>query len=776
MTVDHPRIAAPTQRWRKAMFNIKENVSNTVFVSPLLTKKGSGIMRTLAFVIFCFVCSLATAEVELDKITKSKWIEVRSPHFIVITDASEKIGKAMVQDLENFRTFLSYMLKQSFIDNGPPLKILALKKEANFKALDLPEHWSGVFLRQWRQDIAIANIAEYTLRKNDADWGRHTLLHEYVHYVTSNLLTSPYYPRWYSEGRAEYYATFKFENADTISVGSMALIGRRKYDISHDLSTRNGVDIENLFKTVGIHGKGRTDELSRAEERKSRKDVAEFYARAMISFHYFLSSRETVSKLNEYIKLINQGKSPDFALEGAFHTSWDELNNSVNWYARSKKINMWKFKVGENGYEFPAIESQVTKLTSSRVITEIFSVVVQWGTNQNEELAKLMKYADSHGEKDVNLALAKIDWSRRSQSDVDEAIADAKARFPDDTNIQTIETNRKMSGVAMMLDVGHPSAVQDLNNVRSAYRKIIKADKFNRSAYYSLGTSYSRTDEDSPGLLKEASVALESARILGKRTSTLSKEMRIATLRQEPGKLLRLKHQMATLTDREWITHGYGRFVQEMLELRALGQTRGTVTEGSIQYSDGSSYQGGILDQLPHGRGTLTIYYGANLSGDFQAGRITGIAEFNASNGYQYQGEVKDSIISGKGKLRFPPESKTLRESGEFFMGQEHGHQRKEFRNGTVMEGNYRVGVPHGVITISTSDGKQIQREYYLGKMRFDVDEQLRFAGKADDEFLPNGKGVCYNKGIDSVFRCNFNHGKLKPLITKPRLEASFSQ
>jgi hypothetical protein len=109
-------------------------------------------------------------------------------------------------------------------------------------------------------------------------------------------------------------------------------------------------------------------------------------------------------------------------------------------------------------------------------------------------------------------------------------------------------------------------------------------------------------------------------------------------------------------------------------------------------------------------------------------------------------------------------------------MGQEHGHQRKEYSNGAVMEGNYRVGSPHGMITISTSSGKQIQREYYLGKMRFDVDEQLRFAGKADDEFLPNGKGVCYLKGTDSVIPCHFSHGKIKPLIATPKLQASFSQ
>lgn len=736
-------------------------------------------MRTLTFVIMSFVCSLATAEVKLDQIIKSKWIEVRSPHFIVITDANEGIGKALVQDLESFRTFLSYMLKQSLIDNGPPLEVLALKNKENFKALGLPDNLVGVFLKQKRQDIAIANIADYTIRKNDIDPGHHTLLHEYVHYATRNIVTSLYYPLWYSEGEAEYYGTFKFENAHTVSVGSMALIGQRLNDISRDLNSHKGVDVEDLFKTVDIQRNRRAGELSEVEKRKTKKDVLKFYARAMISFHYLLSSHETVSKLNAYLKLINQGKSPDFAMAAVFHTSWDELNNSVNKYAKARTINMWKFKVGENGFELPNIKSQVTTLTPSHIITEIVPVIVKMGYYQNEENERLMEYADSHGEKNVNLALAKIDWHLRSQKDVADAIADAKAHFPDDTNVQTMEANEKMTRVAMMLAVGHPSAARELNDVRSALRKIIKADNFNKDAYYALGSLYSQIDEDSPRLLKEASVALESSKLLldiSARKSILSKEMRIATLRQEPEKLLQLKYQMATISDSEWISHGYGRFVQEMLELRALGQTRGTATEDSIHYSDGSHYQGGILDQLPHGHGTLTTYYGANLSGDFQAGRITGIAAFNASNGYHYQGELKDSIISGKGELRFPPESKLLRESGGFLMGQEHGHQRQEFSNGTIMEGNYRVGKPHGLITITTSSGKQIQREYYIGKMRFDVDEQLRFAGRADEEFLPNGKGACYLKETDSVFPCHFSHGKIKPLIATPGPQGSVSQ
>jgi|GEM_PF-1788369 len=736
-------------------------------------------MRTFTLVILSFVCSFAAAEVKLDQIIKSKWIEVRSPHFTVITDANEGTGKALVQDLESFRTFLSYMLKQTLINNGPPLEILALKKAANFKALDLPDNWGGVFIKQKRQDIAIANIADYTIRKNDLDYGRHTLLHEYVHYATRNLVTSLSYPLWYSEGEAEYYGTFKFENARTVSVGSMALIGYRLNDISYDLNSHEGVDVEDLFKTVDIQRNWRSDELSGFEKRKSKKDAAEFYARATISFHYLLSSHETVRKLNAYLKLINQGKSPDVALAGAFHTSWDELNDSVNKYAKARTINMWKFKVGENGFEFPTIKSRVTTVTPSHIITEFMSVILHMGIYQNEEIEELMEYADSHGEKNVKLALTKIDWHLRSKKDVAEAIADAKAHFPDDTNVQTMEANEKMTRVAMMLAVGHPSAAQELDDVRSALRKIIRADNFNREAYYALGSLYSQIDEDSPQLLKEASVALASSKLLldkSARNSILSKEMRIATLRQEPEKLLQLKYQMATISDGEWISHGYGRFVQEMLELRALGQTRGTATEDSIQYSDGSHYQGGILDQLPHGHGTLTTYYGANLSGDFQAGRITGIAEFNASNGYHYQGELIDGIISGRGELRFPPESKLLRESGEFLMGQEHGHQRQELSNGTVMEGNYRVGVRHGMFTISTSSGKQIQREYYLGKMRFDIDEQLRFAGTADEDFLPNGKGACYSKTTDSVFPCRFSHGKIKPLIATPGLQVSVSQ
>ena len=53
-----------------------------------------------------------------------------------------------------------------------------------------------------------------------------------------------------------------------------------------------------------------------------------------------------------------------------------------------------------------------------------------------------------------------------------------------------------------------------------------------------------------------------------------------------------------------------------------------------------------------------------------------------------------------------------------------------------------------------------IEREFYLGAMRFNVDEDLVFAGEWDEKYLPDGLGTCYFKNFDEVKPCYFQHGK----------------
>lgn len=736
-------------------------------------------MRTILSLLILFFCVGASAEIKIEKLAKSKWIEVRSPNFTVITDADKKTGQALVRDLEDFRFFIAYMLKRPLIENSPPLKVFAINNAKTFDAMALPETWGGVFSKLMHDDVAIANISGYSHSQFRKNQGNNILLHEYVHYATRNIVTTISYPLWYSEGEAEYLSTFQFEDrGKSVSVGSMDVIGFRLYSLRNPSGSFKDVDVEDLFKTKNIELSWREGEKTRKEERELSKKGAEFYARAMITYHYLFSSNELIKQTNHYISLINQGNDEDFSFTTAYGTSWDELNNAINKYARSNTVNAWKFDLSKAGLSFPEIESSVSAIPKPTLISHLASVLSRFPYFSKDEIEALFAYAKQQGDKNAELSIAEINWLMSNGMDVSPVVEQALADFPDDSSINAFAATLDITRVQALLYVGHPSANTELIKLRKTFRKIIRADDFNRLAYFSMGGLITSTDDPGEDILKEAEIMLESAKLLmseGYRPHIINQEISVNTLLQNPMQLLRLKYQLATISDTEWIKNGYGRFVLEMLESGTYAQSRGKVDGNTIRYSKNSYYEGEIENELPHGTGTVNMYYGAKLSGRFEAGKLSGAGELNTSNGYHYHGEFKDGYLTGIGTLTFPKGKHLVQEVGGFVLGQEHGHQIQTFSNGDIFEAEFRAGVMNGVATITKKDGAILEREFYLGAMRYNVDDNLLFAGGWDENYLPNGAGNCFFKRIDEVKPCFFNHGKpqAKFDIPKPSLDGA---
>ena len=73
---------------------------------------------------------------------KDTWIEVRSPHFTVISNAGEKEARKMADQFEQFREVFHTTFPKWRVDLGKPLIIFAVKNEDSLKAL-IPAYWEG---------------------------------------------------------------------------------------------------------------------------------------------------------------------------------------------------------------------------------------------------------------------------------------------------------------------------------------------------------------------------------------------------------------------------------------------------------------------------------------------------------------------------------------------------------------------------------------------------------------------------------------------------------
>src|SRR4029077_20698479 len=70
------------------------------------------------------------------------WIEVRSPHFVVSSNAGEKEARRVADQFEQIRALFHTAFPNLRVDPAEPVLILAAKNENTMKML-LPEEWEA---------------------------------------------------------------------------------------------------------------------------------------------------------------------------------------------------------------------------------------------------------------------------------------------------------------------------------------------------------------------------------------------------------------------------------------------------------------------------------------------------------------------------------------------------------------------------------------------------------------------------------------------------------
>jgi len=133
------------------------------------------------------------------------WVEVESPHFVVVSDAGEKGARRAAEQFERFRFLFLTAVPSARMDPGQPIIILAVKSEQSLRAL-LPAYWevegrvhpAGVFMPGPEKHYAALRLD--ALGDNPYE----VLYHEYSHLLIA--LNLPNIPLWLNEGLAEFFA------------------------------------------------------------------------------------------------------------------------------------------------------------------------------------------------------------------------------------------------------------------------------------------------------------------------------------------------------------------------------------------------------------------------------------------------------------------------------------------------------------------------------------------------------------------------------------------
>lgn len=245
-----------------------------------------------------------------------RWVEVRSPHFLVISNSNDKGAAKVAMQFEQMRAVFHKLLPTAADDTGIPITVLALKDKKSFQALE-----PAAYLGKGKLDLAgyfmRSPDQNYILLRLDAQ-GEHpyfSVYHEYTHYMLRH--DASWLPLWLNEGQAEFFQTTEFD-------GKSVRLGQPSLGNLQLLRERSLIPLTTLFQI---------DHSSPYYHEEDKGSI--FYAEAWALTHYLMLNdfRNKTHRVQDYADLLQQHKDPVAAAQQAFG-DLNRLQRDLNTYVQ----------------------------------------------------------------------------------------------------------------------------------------------------------------------------------------------------------------------------------------------------------------------------------------------------------------------------------------------------------------------------------------------------------------------------------------------------------
>jgi Tfp pilus assembly protein PilF len=240
------------------------------------------------------------------------WLEVRSPHFRVLTNGSQNDARHLAKEFEQMRYVFAERYPEFRLEGGAPLVIFAALDEPTAKSLE-PAIWKskgakpdGVFHHGWDKQYVMVRLD--SMREDQA---REIVYHEYTHTILH--LNFHWLPVWLDEGLANFYGYTRFQE-HKIFVGAPPA----RYQMP-----RSGlIPIETL---IGV------DQSSPYYHNEDK--VYQFYSEswALVHFLMFAPGQDRGKRLNQFASLLQQGVEQKKAFQQVFG-DFKEMDRALQTY------------------------------------------------------------------------------------------------------------------------------------------------------------------------------------------------------------------------------------------------------------------------------------------------------------------------------------------------------------------------------------------------------------------------------------------------------------
>jgi tetratricopeptide (TPR) repeat protein len=253
-----------------------------------------------------------------------EWVEVRSPHFSVVTDAGEKRGREVALRFEQMRIAFGTLLAKARVNLPVPLQIVAFRntRELNHYVplwKGKPIQATGLFEGNDDRSFIMLDMSV------DDPW--QVVFHEYAHQLLNGNTSAEFQP-WFDEGFAEFYSTIKVNGKET----DVGLPSQTDLDILHHMAWMKVADLFRVRNNSSIYN-------------ESGDHRTMFYAESWLVVHYLFDKMLT-PKLETYFELVvNKGLPAEDAIQQAFGISSTDFDRALREYFLSDRYAYNKLPV-----------------------------------------------------------------------------------------------------------------------------------------------------------------------------------------------------------------------------------------------------------------------------------------------------------------------------------------------------------------------------------------------------------------------------------------------
>ncbi len=240
----------------------------------------------------------------------ASWIEIRSPHFSVVTDAGEQRGRDAALRFEQIRAAFGVLFQRMQVNLPTPLEIIAFRDAKEMRTVS--PVWE-------RKTLTVAGLFQPSAERNfividlSAGHGWEVVFHEYVHLLLNGNF--PPMPAWFDEGFAEYFTTLKVSDRE-IDFGLVP-------DAEANALAGQWIDTSQVLAIT--HD---SPEYNESDRRNS------FYAQSWLMVHYFMS-KKMMDSVSQYLQLTQQEKVPQReAFQRAFNMTPEQFDKTLRDYWR----------------------------------------------------------------------------------------------------------------------------------------------------------------------------------------------------------------------------------------------------------------------------------------------------------------------------------------------------------------------------------------------------------------------------------------------------------